>query len=97
MTPLGVFDPAPLLRVAALNAYVTPGGHQFCDSRDPLYWLEPHPRPTVTALAETLGISRQSVHRYMNGQLIRRCDADRFAVRLGLHPCALWPNWFEGA
>lgn len=47
----------------------------------------------LTNIAEMLGVDRRSVHRYATGARLDRIAADRLAVRLGLHPLNLWPEW----
>lgn len=29
------------------------------------------------------------------GQMISSNYADKYAIRLGYHPCQIWPDWFE--
>ena len=53
----------------------------------------PLPPLTGRRLAEALGVSPNTVITARRGGLSWQY-ADTLAVRLGLHPCALWPEWF---
>lgn len=94
VTSIGTFDPAPLMKLAASAAFQHPGvfeGHV----RDGVRWAEPAPRPHLTSMAELLDLSPATISRYMGGGKLRREAADRAAVRLGLHPSNIWPEWFS--
>jgi hypothetical protein len=57
--------------------------------------LEHDEPPTADNLAAALGVNRRSLQRYRTGaQQLRPHDADAIAVRLGLHPANLWPEWW---
>lgn len=43
-------------------------------------------------LAELLGVTRRTLHRYERSGLTIE-QADMFAVRLGLHAAEVWPAW----
>jgi hypothetical protein len=45
--------------------------------------------------AYVLGSDRRYIYRWLDYGLTHE-QADQFAVRLGLHPVELWPNWFDG-
>ena len=46
--------------------------------------------------AELLGVSRETINRWHNPKTtISEHQADRYAIRLGLHPGNIWPNWFD--
>jgi hypothetical protein len=50
----------------------------------------------VGRLALALGVNRGEVHRWMrNG--VTTVTADKLAVRLGLHPALVWPEWADSA
>jgi transcriptional regulator with XRE-family HTH domain len=49
-------------------------------------------------LAERLDISFRTLLRIMSAETVTPDDADRMAVRLGVHPVVLWPEeWLVGA
>lgn len=49
-----------------------------------------------TKAMQVLGLPRNTAWKWKkNGGLIGSDRADRLAVRLGLHPCFIWPNWFD--
>jgi hypothetical protein len=48
----------------------------------------------VTAAALRLGVGRQVLTRWDRSG-IGVYVADSLAIRLGVHPAALWPNWFS--
>lgn len=49
-------------------------------------------------LAERLDVSFRTLLRIMSAKRVSLADADRMAVRLGLHPVMLWPDeWVAGA
>jgi hypothetical protein len=47
---------------------------------------------TKTATAETLGVSRVTLDRYIRLGL-DPFRADDAAIRAGFHPSAVWPEW----
>jgi len=56
------------------------------------------PHATAEVIAEVLGVRPATIERW-------RCSvcnlefqrADEMAIRIGLHPCEIWDNWFEEA
>jgi len=56
------------------------------------------PHATAEVIAEVLGVKPATIERW-------RCSvcnlefqrADEMAIRIGLHPCEIWDNWFEEA
>lgn len=48
-------------------------------------------------IADTFGIARSSVTRWRNQPniVINEYDADRYAIRLSLHPIEIWDNWLQ--
>lgn len=48
-------------------------------------------------LATRLGVASRTVARWRSGRVrLWPVDADRFAVRLGLHPCEVWGDaWWS--
>ncbi len=53
--------------------------------------------PLNVSLATFLGIHEQAIHRSRRQGTMPTVMADRVAVCLGLHPCLLWPSWFDDA
>lgn len=53
------------------------------------------PAGDAVRAGELLGASRELVGRWRNGLLLTDIDADRCAVRLGLHPIDLWPDFYD--
>ena len=53
--------------------------------------------PDVKKIAEELGCSPATVYKYLNNKRkIHFRDADRYAIRLGLHPFLIWGDeWIE--
>jgi len=47
-----------------------------------------------TAFGDRLGLSSSAAQRLMCAQLLTATQADRLACALGLHPSAIWPQWF---
>ncbi len=43
--------------------------------------------------ASRLGVTRRQLYRFLDEGLTERF-ADHLAVRLGLHPALIWPEWF---
>ena len=54
------------------------------------------PETEDTIIAQSLGIHPQIVRKwkYKNTQ-INQWFADKYAIRLGVHPSAVWADWFE--
>lgn len=66
---------------------------------------EPRPWPlepllahagSLGALAELVGVSGATVSVANRDGCTDR-QADLWALRCGLHPCLVWPDWFEAA
>lgn len=58
------------------------------------------PDTPATIIAARLGTNRGNVHRWLRGDSVNLSPyaADRYAVRIGLHPCAVWGEaWWEAA
>jgi hypothetical protein len=50
----------------------------------------------VSNLAERMGVSIAIVRKLMQpGYLIRESTADKYAIKLGYHPMAIWDDWFS--
>lgn len=56
--------------------------------------LEEAARAVSPSTQRALGISGASVRKYRQREL-SYVQADRLAGRLGLHPSAIWSDWFE--
>ena len=53
------------------------------------------PDTTNTNVAEILGIGRSTVYKWIERQIrFNAYEADRYAIKLGLHPCEIWDDWF---
>lgn len=51
--------------------------------------------PTDTqALSLALGVGRRWIRRYRDAGLTER-QADDWACRAGIHPCDVWPRWYD--
>jgi hypothetical protein len=51
---------------------------------------------SVAIIARRTGTDRQNIYRW-NARGIDAYQADAIAVRLGLHPVVIWPDWFTYA
>jgi len=50
----------------------------------------------ASIIAEHLGVTRATIQRWRNGKsFLDPYTADRLAVKLGKHPCQIWPEWFD--
>lgn len=58
--------------------------------------LEAYPYPQE-ALAETVGVSRRTICRWVAAGRLRRCWADPVADGLGVHPYELWGDAYYDA
>jgi hypothetical protein len=54
------------------------------------------PRPSAAVVALAAGVTKRTVVRWRAGGLDER-SADHAAIALGVHPCELWPEWWDGA
>jgi hypothetical protein len=55
-----------------------------------------HPETEDVTIAETLGIHPQIVRKWRYKDThINQWFADKYAIRMGLHPSAVWYDWFE--
>lgn len=52
-----------------------------------------------STIASALGVNRSTIRAWRYGKRYRLDPfrADRYALRIGLHPCAVWPDWWEKA
>lgn len=54
------------------------------------------PHTGYTLLAFRLGVTRRTIQRLANTGLTDR-QADHYAIRAGLHPAWIWPEWWTHA
>lgn len=53
------------------------------------------PETSVMTIAAALDTKRSTVYKwFQNDTMITQWAADRYAVKLGLHPCEVWSDWF---
>ena len=66
-------------------------------SSAPLLAMFPKDAP-CELIADRLGVARMTVSAWRQGRRIQWKQADKHAVRLGLHPLSVWGDeWFLGA
>ena len=54
------------------------------------------PETEVTTMAESLDTCRYTLYKWMQNDVkINEWAADRYAIRLGLHPSEIWTDWFD--
>ena len=56
--------------------------------------VDPRHERTNLELAELLGVHPRQLRRYMQHG-VTDCAADRVAVRAGVHPAVVWPEWMS--
>jgi plasmid maintenance system antidote protein VapI len=53
------------------------------------------PNTSVMTIAQALDMKRSTVYKwFQNDTMITQWAADRYAVKLGLHPSEVWLDWF---
>lgn len=53
------------------------------------------PAANHTNIAEILDIGRSTIYKWVDRQIrFNVYEADRYAIKLGLHPCEIWDDWF---
>lgn len=74
-----------------------PKGTDFFDVRQLLRLWDPDTEHE--AMSEALGVSRQVVRGWIYGKntMIPWWRADALAIRIGTHPSAIWPDWWQKA
>lgn len=56
------------------------------------------PHATAQNIGDALGVKRSTIERWRWSKCHLEYErADEMAVRIGLHPCEIWQNWFEEA
>jgi len=47
------------------------------------------------SIGSALGVGRSTVYKWIQRQVrFNAYEADRYAIKLGLHPCEIWDDWF---
>ena len=50
---------------------------------------------SISAIAEAVGADFHTVYKWKHKNIhINQWYADKYAIRLGLHPSAIWDDWF---
>lgn len=50
----------------------------------------------ASSIGEILGVGRSAIQTWRQGKTyFDQWSADRYAIRLGMHPAQIWPEWFE--
>lgn len=50
----------------------------------------------VTTAAAAMGVARATIVSWgYSDDMMTTFHADRLACRLGVHPCVIWPQWFD--
>ena len=53
---------------------------------------------TAETIGEVLGVKPSTIERWRSSVCnLEFQRADEMAIRIGLHPCEIWDNWFEEA
>jgi DNA-binding XRE family transcriptional regulator len=51
---------------------------------------------TVSTMAEAIGTGVHTIYKWENHNTrINQWYADKYAINLGLHPSAIWADWFS--
>lgn len=58
-------------------------------------YIDPHGTMTTTERADRLGMPRATYYRWIGKPSIGPFEADKIAIRLGVHPVDIWPAWDE--
>jgi len=55
-----------------------------------------NPETKPAALADALGASRSTIHKWATyNKQISLWAADRYSVKIGCHPSELWHDWYD--
>ena len=50
---------------------------------------------SISSIADAVGADFHTVYKWKHHQIhINQWYADKYAIRLGLHPSAIWDDWF---
>ena len=53
------------------------------------------PNTSVITIAQALDMKRSTVYKwFQNDTMITQWAADRYAIKLGMHPSEVWLDWF---
>ena len=69
--------------------------HHPCDNERAHSAEQHHGRVSGARLAGLLGVKPATVRMWRQRGGIPLYSADRAAVALGVHPCELWPDWWD--
>jgi hypothetical protein len=54
------------------------------------------PETEVSTMAQSLDTCRYTVYKWIQNDVqISEWAADRYAIKLGLHPSEVWTDWFD--
>jgi DNA-binding XRE family transcriptional regulator len=54
------------------------------------------PETLAPVIAEILGVNKSSIFRWETEKtMLDVWQADKYAVRLGLHPSQIWTDWYD--
>ena len=54
------------------------------------------PNTNAGIIAEALGVSRTTVSTWRNkGRALTIWQADKYAIKLGMHPQEIWTDWYD--
>jgi len=59
------------------------------------YIKNTYPNASQDMLADVLHLSLHAYQRMLYRPNLRYDLADKYAIRLGIHPCHIWTNWYE--
>ena len=55
-----------------------------------------NPETSHISIGEAFGLSRSTIYKWEQRKIMLSAwQADKYAVRLGLHPCEVWHDWFS--
>jgi transposase len=53
------------------------------------------PDTSHIAIGSALNVGRSTVYKWVQRQIrFNAYEADTYAIRVGLHPCEIWDDWF---
>jgi hypothetical protein len=53
------------------------------------------PETSHISIGSALGVGRSTVYKWIQRQVrFNAYEADHYAIKLGLHPCEIWDDWF---
>jgi hypothetical protein len=68
----------------------------FCYPAKKLIELWP-PNTTASLLAEVFGVTRTTIVRWRNNEdaALTIWQADKYAIKIGMHPQEIWTDWYD--